>query len=132
MRLLAVLALAVAAAVPAAAPGASPRTDLRITLWARGPDSSPYRWRLQCGPADGTLPDRIEACAKLNRLSAPFAPVPKDAACTEQYGGPARAVVKGRFKGRRIWASFKRTDGCHIARWEKHEFLFGGVPLAAG
>jgi hypothetical protein len=87
MRVLALVALAVAVAIPAASPAAAPRTDLRITLWARGPDSSPYRWRLQCGPADGTLPSRGAACARLNRLAAPFAPVPKDAACTEQYGG---------------------------------------------
>ena len=129
MRLLALAALAVVAAIPATSPAAPPRTDLRITLWPRGNDSSPYRWFLRCGPPDGTLPNRAVACARLNRLSAPFAPVPKDAACTEQFGGPARAIVTGRFKGRRIWTAFNRADGCRIARWEKHRFLFGGVPL---
>jgi hypothetical protein len=131
VRLLAVVALALVVAVPAAMPARSPDTVLRITLWPRGKGPSPYRWTLTCAPANGTLPNRRLACTRLSRLSAPFAPVPKDAACTEQFGGPAEALVTGRLKGKRVWAQFNRTDGCRIARWNKHEFLFGGVPLAS-
>jgi hypothetical protein len=130
MRVLALLALVVAA-VPAASPAAAPGTELKITLWPSGKGPAPHRWTLECAPADGTLPNRRLACTRLARLSAPFAPVPADSACTEQYGGPAEALVTGRFKGRRIWALFNRADGCRIARWKKHEFLFGGVPLAS-
>jgi Subtilisin inhibitor-like len=132
VRLLAVVALALVAAAPAAVPAATPDTVLRITLWPRGKGPSPYHWTLQCRPANGTLPNRRVACTKLNALSRPFAPVPKGAACTEQFGGPAEATVTGRFEGKRVWAHFNRTDGCRIARWTKHEFLFGGVPLATG
>jgi hypothetical protein len=132
VRRLAVLALVLLAALPAAAPAGSSGTELRITLWPRGKGGSPYRWVLRCNPADGTLPDRRVACAKLNRTPRPFAPVPPNTACTEQYGGPAEARVTGRYRGRRVWAHFNRADGCRIARWDKHAFLFGGVPLASG
>lgn len=135
MRALVVLALALLVALPvgaSAASSASPRTELRITVWPRGTGISPYRFTLRCGPADGTLPNRSVACSRLAKVERPFAPVPADTACTEQYGGPAEALVTGHFQGRRIWARFNRADGCRIARWRKHEFLFGGVPLASG
>jgi hypothetical protein len=129
VRLVALLVL-VLAAVPATAPAAAPSTELQITLWPRGKGTSPpHRWTLRCGPPGGTLPNRAAACARLTTLRDPFAPVPRDAACTEQFGGPAEATVTGRHKGRRISAQFNRTDGCRIARWQKHAFLFGGVPL---
>ena len=128
MRPVVVIALALLAAAPAGAGTAT--TELRIVLWPRGQAAGePHRWQLRCAPVGGTLPRRARACARLARLDAPFAPVPADVACTEQYGGPAQARVTGRFRGRRIWARFDRADGCRIARWEKHAFLFGGVPL---
>jgi hypothetical protein len=40
-------------------------------------------------------------------------------ACTQIYGGPEVARVTGRFRGNRIWAEFRRSDGCEIARWER-------------
>ena len=46
------------------------------------------------------------------------APVPADVMCTEQYGGPQRARVTGTWHGRAVRASFTRTDGCQIARWD--------------
>jgi hypothetical protein len=33
------------------------------------------------------------------------------------YGGPATARVTGMWQGRGVDASFERTDGCEIARW---------------
>ena len=124
------LALLLAVALPAGA--ATPAAELRITLWPRGQNAGdPHRWTLSCAPVRGTLPNRASTCARLARLGEPFAPVPADAACTEQYGGPAEALVSGRFRGKRVWARFNRADGCRIARWQKHAFLFGGVALPA-
>ena len=40
-------------------------------------------------------------------------------ACTQIYGGPAVARVTGRFRGNRIWAEFRRRDGCEIDRWDR-------------
>jgi hypothetical protein len=60
----------------------------------------------------------------LLRLRDPFAPVPKNVACTEIYGGPQVARVRGVFRGRRVRAGFDRTNGCEIARWNRVAFLF--------
>jgi hypothetical protein len=81
-------------------------------------------WTLACGPVGGTLPRAANACSRLSALEEPFRPVPPDAICTQIYGGPSEAFVKGTFRGRRIWTRFSRRDGCHISRWQKHGFLF--------
>jgi hypothetical protein len=47
-----------------------------------------------------------------------FEPTPGDVACTQQYGGPETATVKGTFKGEQVDAKFSRQNGCEIARWE--------------
>ena len=51
--------------------------------------------------------------------------------CTQQYGGPQVAVVTGVFHGRAVDATFQRTDGCEIARWNAMSALLGGTPGAA-
>lgn len=50
-----------------------------------------------------------------------------DAACTMVYGGPEEATIKGTIRGVEIDASFNRTDGCEIARWEKVQALLAEV-----
>lgn len=57
-------------------------------------------------------------------MSRPFEPVSRFVACTQVYGGPQVAEVRGTFKGRRIDARFNRTNGCEIERWNRHSFLF--------
>jgi hypothetical protein len=94
-------------------------TALTITIWPSGMDGPADRWTLRCGPTGGTLPARVAACRKLNSLSAPFRPIPKDVVCTALYGGPQVARITGRFRGQRIWAEFRRRDGCEIGRWER-------------
>ena len=86
-------------------------------------------WRLRCGPAGGTLPRAATACRRLAAVERPFAPVPKDVGCTAIYGGPQVARVTGTFERRRVWATFKRTDGCEIGRWNRVRFLF---PIETG
>jgi len=101
--------------------GTSRGTALTVTFWAEGRDASePRRWTLRCAPAGGTLPRAAVACRRLaaGRRSL-FTPVPRDAVCTEIYGGPQTARVVGKLDGRRLWASFRRTNGCHIARWQR-------------
>jgi hypothetical protein len=79
---------------------------------------------LHCSPAGGTLPRAADACARLARLDAPFAPVPPDRMCTQIYGGPQVAHVKGTFRGHTVRATFNRRGGCEIARWNRVSFLF--------
>ena len=115
----------------AAAPAQPPPTSLRVDVWPRGTADERRTWKLRCAPAGGTLPQRAAACRRLLSLADPFAPVPREAVCTMIYGGPARARVTGTFEGRRVWATFTRKDGCQIARWRRHGFLFP-VALADG
>jgi hypothetical protein len=96
---------------------------LTITVMP-GNGAAAHHWTLHCGPPGGTLPQRTAACAKLAKLHAPFAPVPADAVCSQIYGGPDVARVKGIYRGRRIDAVFNRRNGCEIARWKRVAFLF--------
>jgi hypothetical protein len=105
-------------------------TDLRITAWPEGPENGGARgWSLRCGPTGGSLPRAAAACRRLASITRPFAPVPKDTACTAIFGGPQVARVVGTLRGRRVSAMFRRTDGCEIARWNRVRFLF---PIAVG
>jgi Subtilisin inhibitor-like len=95
--------------------------SLTITFWADEQLPLEFeRWTLRCNPRGGSLPTRRVACRRLADMTpSAFAPVPADAVCTQIYGGPQKAVVKGTFGSRRIWASFRRRNGCEIDRWQR-------------
>ena len=122
--LMAIVVLAVAGiggvAGGTAAESAKP-TSLTITFWPDEQEPATFeRWTLRCAPPAGTLPTRKRACAKLSDLPVgAFARVPEDTICTQIYGGPQKAVVKGTVAGHRVWSSFRRRDGCEIARWAR-------------
>jgi hypothetical protein len=61
-----------------------------------------------------------------------FAPTPKDTACTEIYGGQQTAVVTGTYRGRALRATFSRTNGCEIGRWNRHAFLLPAITTGLG
>jgi hypothetical protein len=107
-------------------------TSLHITVWPDGPDKAKQTYSLRCAPAAGTLPKRAAACARLARMTHPFAPTPKNVVCTQLYGGPAEALVTGRLRGSSVSARFGRKDGCQVARWNRVAFLFPGVGTSAG
>jgi hypothetical protein len=95
--------------------------QLRVTVTDTG-DGRDGTYELECGPSGGTHPEPANACARLDELSAnggdPFAPPSPDAQCTMQYGGPATARVTGTWHGRPVDATYKRTNGCEISRWQ--------------
>jgi Subtilisin inhibitor-like len=126
MRRLAFLALATVVITGSASAGAGtePGTSLTVAYWERGLPSigvtDPVTWTLRCRPARGTLPRPVIACSRLAAGGRElFTPVPKDAICTEIYGGPQIARVIGVVDGKRVWATFSRTNGCHISRWNR-------------
>jgi hypothetical protein len=93
-------------------------TDLTIVV----DDGSGERttWTLTCDPAGGTHPNPEAACAVLaanGRTALP--PKPKDVGCTQVYGGPETATIRGTWEGRPVRSSFRRTDGCEISRWDR-------------
>ncbi|MFN0281631.1 MAG: SSI family serine proteinase inhibitor [Kineosporiaceae bacterium] len=102
--------------VPATSPAPGP-TDL--TVVAGDGSGTSTTWRLTCDPPGGDHPDAEAACAALAAHGATaLPPVPKDQVCTMVYGGPQTATVTGTWRGERISASFSRTNGCEISRWE--------------
>ena len=117
------LAAAALCAVAAATP--SSKSVLRV-VYKRSEQATPVVRRLDCSPPGGTVLQPASACAALEDMVRPFAPVPRNAVCTEIYGGPQTARVIGWFRGRRIWVVFRRTNGCEIDRWNRHAFLFPG------
>lgn len=84
-------------------------------------------WTVTCDPVGGTHPDAEAVCALLEAEGvALFEPVPGDAMCTEIYGGPEVATVTGTVAGERVDATFTRTNGCEIDRWDAAAVLIGG------
>ncbi|MGY1856203.1 SSI family serine proteinase inhibitor [Modestobacter sp. SYSU DS0290] len=67
----------------------------------------------------GDLPDAETACAHLEGLEDPFAPVPADAVCTQQDDGPQTARITGLWGGDPVDLALSRTDGCRIAQWDR-------------
>jgi hypothetical protein len=51
-------------------------------------------------------------------MADPFAPIPDDMVCIEQYGGPQTARVTGRWHGQPVDVRLARNDGCRIAQWD--------------
>ena len=104
-------------------PASPPNTKLEISVSIGGSEAPTKTWTLDC-PDGGTLPHPEQACAQLAKMSDPFAPVPKDKACTQVFGGPEEAVVTGSFRGKPVNAQFNKGNGCEIARWNSVKFLF--------
>ena len=89
---------------PAAAPAAV--ADLTVEVEPGG-----KRATVQC--------DAEQDCPEIAAIKPEaFEPTPGNVACTQQYGGPETATVKGTFKGEQVDATFSRQNGCEIARWQ--------------
>ena len=102
-----------------AAPGPQ-SASLAVTVQTKGPDGPTRRTRIECE----RLGEGNETCRRLAKLTArQLAPVPRDVACAQIYGGPAQARVTGVLRGERVDARFNRTDACEIERWEDNAAL---------
>jgi hypothetical protein len=90
--------------------------DVTVTVDSDGHGSAKSKTAsVKCGPASDS-----RECAALAELKPEvFESVPGDIACTQQYGGPETATVKGTFRGEAVDAEFSRVNGCEIARWDK-------------
>lgn len=97
----------------------SAHDDALMIVLDRGDGAEPERYTLTCtDQPDGDHHDASAACAHLEGLEDPFAPLPTDMACTEQYGGPETARITGRWQGQDVDVELSRTDGCRISQWE--------------
>jgi Subtilisin inhibitor-like len=105
-------------------------TELEITVWPSGRSGDEKKARLTCSPPGGTLDDPDDACRRLGSMERPFVRPNGQVACTEIYGGPAVAEIRGTFDGSQVLATFARSDGCEIAHWDRHQFLFPAQPAS--
>jgi hypothetical protein len=104
---------------PAAGGDIAPADDDLQVEFDSGDGTEPQTWTLSClGVVAGSHPDAEAACARLTTLKEPFAPIPDDVACTEQFGGPQTAHVIGRWGGKPVDLDVSRVDGCHISQWD--------------
>ncbi|HEY9372087.1 SSI family serine proteinase inhibitor [Streptomyces sp.] len=145
-----VLTTATAALVSAAAPAAgalalpavglpplpllsSTPDRLTVTVSKSADPAANGTFELECraGGASGNHPAAEDACDRLGKLAGagrdPFAPVASDRMCTQQYGGPVVARIKGTWRGRSVDARFSRADGCEIDRWRNLEPVLPSV-----
>ncbi|MFI1925771.1 MULTISPECIES: SSI family serine proteinase inhibitor [unclassified Streptomyces] len=80
-------------------------------------------FELYCHPGGGSHPDAGSACRAVDRNTRwgrdAFAPAPAGGICTMRYGGPATAHVTGRWAGRPVDATYDRSNGCRIERWDR-------------
>ncbi|WP_328926503.1 subtilase-type protease inhibitor [Streptomyces sp. NBC_00190] len=130
-------AFAVTSALTAAAAGPLPPLPLgrllatpdrlTIAMTDTGTRQLDREFRLECDPVGGDHPWKEQSCARLDQLSKegkdPFAPVSQRQICSLQYGGPATARITGTWHGQRVDATFRRTNGCEISRWDEMEPL---------
>jgi hypothetical protein len=101
--------------------------DLVVTVRPTGPNGPARTRRVRCerlGPRAGDA-----ACRRLAGLTAEqLAPVPAGTACTQIYGGPATARVRGELRGQQVDARFALSDGCQIERWDRNRVLLDDAP----
>jgi hypothetical protein len=88
--------------------------ELTVTVDKDGDGGAPAKTsEVTCEVAGGS-----KLCTAVDGIKAKtFEATPTDVACTQQYGGPETATVKGTLRGKSIDASFSRTNGCEISRW---------------
>ena len=75
------------------------------------------RFTLTCDPPGGSHADPAAACASLDDQS--FAPLPSGSICTQVYGGPQTATLRGTYRGQPVSLDLARSDGCLIAQWDR-------------
>jgi hypothetical protein len=102
---LALLTAAALAACGSDSPSAAPTTNLVVRV---DPDG-----------ANGPKPAKEARLRATSLTPRDLAATPPGRACTEIYGGPQTATIKGTLKGEPVDARFSRTDGCQIARWQR-------------
>lgn len=102
--------------------GSSAATKLTISVQPNGGGGPTKTWTLRCDPPGGSLPRAAAACGRLSADA--LQPLPADTICTQIYGGPQQARVRGSFRGRAVDSRFSRSNGCEIHRWDELRYLF--------
>ncbi len=111
-------------------------TQLEIEI-RRGPGRAVEHYALRCNPPTGTVGDPAAACNRISDLvvkatqpsgGASFPVGPEDQGtmvCTQVYGGPEIAFVRGRFLGAPVDARLTRENGCTMSNYDATMKLLG-------
>jgi hypothetical protein len=105
--------------------------QVRLSIEARDGRGAVERAELVCAVGEVTssgLPDTVRDPCRTARRLAPFLAEqpPADRVCTQIFGGPQTARIKGEIDGRRVDRRFSRSDGCRVADWDRAQPL---IPL---
>ncbi len=93
-------------------------TTLVVTVWADPATSAdPTVATVTATPAGAAAKD--------------FAAPDPSQACTMIFGGPGKATVTGTLDGAAVNATFTRSGGCEISRWDRMVAL-GLIPAGVG
>ena len=96
------------------------KVELSIFIRANGIDESAH-YTLNCSGSAAAKtsehPQPSEACELLATSPQILDPAPANQMCTEQYGGPATALVTGTRDGKGVNREFNLKNGCGIADW---------------
>jgi len=104
-------------------PGELPNLTITVDRDGGKGGQQPLELELQCAK-----PTDSQACGAAAGVSAAdLRPTAADVACTEIYGGPEEATIKGTIRGEEVNATFSRTNGCEIARWDRVKALLAEV-----
>lgn len=135
--------MAIAAAVTVAACGAEdpigggpyPVADLEVTV--EHPDRETVSYRITCMGDAATITgdidlDELAACTALAipEVQRRLMEGPADQICTEQYGGPDTATIRGTIDEAPIDTIVDRVNGCGISDWD--DLLADILPPAVG
>jgi hypothetical protein len=123
-------ALAIAGCGDESAPSREAAVDLSIS--ASDGRGTTQRARLRCereeqrasGFGSASASDLCRAAEGLERFLA--SEPDRRRACTQIYGGPESARIRGTINGTAVDRRLSRTDGCRISEWERAEPL---IPL---
>ena len=116
---------------PVAVRGEGPLTSLQVDVRPT-PGAAVRRATLTCDgspAATGFITDSRAACdlvtgndeARARLVVGP----PANKVCTQVFGGPQQAQVRGRIVGRPVDVTVTRTNGCGVADWSLLQPLLG-------
>jgi hypothetical protein len=109
--------------------GSQPKA--RADLTVEGVAATPFSATLRCGDgksrATGSLAGHAaELCRHLATSPDVFDGIgDADRQCTQIYGGPEHARIRGSLDGHRVDIEVSRNDGCGIGDWKRLEWLLG-------
>jgi hypothetical protein len=117
MRFLPLALICAALAACGTEEAGSPAGFAQLAVRVDDDGSGPHQARAE--KLDCASSAQSSACAAVAQLKPDeLAPPRSDVACTQIYGGPETASIRGTLNGQQVNASFRRTNGCEIARWK--------------